>query len=376
MNLSREDFPVEAGQNDGTIAHALERVIGVVSRHQGFADIFVDIRDEGVRKGFSKLPFWQFAEQNEDNCFEALSQFDVVSFDIFDTLITRGCYEPDDLFMIMSEKVKSRFHRDVDYLRIRKEAESLAWKERQAFVNINDIYDKLPVVSDFSIEDALMLKQMEIDLEFELAVPRIAMRNVFKKLLEAGKRIILVSDMYLTSDIISSLLEKCGYSGWKEMYISCEVGLRKDADTIWDKIFSVYDKNNFVHCGDNFRSDCQAVGDRGGRFFPVLNPRDALAISKYKNIFSNMNNTVYGSLMLGFAINAGAFNSPFVITYDDASFKINYVENIICAAFVPAFAHFMQYLASAPKKDETLLFLAREGRLLMPLYENWCENRG
>ena len=32
--------------------------------------------------------------------------------------------------------------------------------------------------------------------------------------------------------------------------ISCECGYRKDADTIWDYVFTKYGKDSFVHVGD------------------------------------------------------------------------------------------------------------------------------
>ena len=57
LNLTRDDFPVEQGQKDGTIAHALERAVAIVSRRLGFHDVIVDIRGKAFRKDFSPLAF-------------------------------------------------------------------------------------------------------------------------------------------------------------------------------------------------------------------------------------------------------------------------------------------------------------------------------
>lgn len=375
LNLSRKDFPDEAKQNDGTIAHALERVIGITARHSGFNDALIDIRNNKIRKVFSPLPFMQLYVQTEENVFQLFMRYEVISFDIFDTLITRLCYEPDDLFEIMSKKIETLYGKAVDYLKIRKAAEALAWEEKKAYTNINDIYNKIPFVSDFTADEAEKLKCIEIELEMELAVPRMSMRNIFNRLKQEGKKIILVSDMYLTKDIITKILNKCGYSGWESMYISCEVGLRKDADTIWNMIFDIYDKNKFIHCGDNWRSDGQAVGDRGGAVMAILNPRDELVISPYRDLFNNIKKSVYNSLLLGCAINAGAFNSPFALSPNTFDLEFSSMENISYCVFAPLFIHYMNYLSLVPKKEEILLFLAREGYILMPLYEEWCKNR-
>lgn len=78
---------------------------------------------------------------------------------------------------------------------------------------------------------------------------------------KAGKKILLLSDMYLTSDIIAKMLEKCGYSGWDEIWISCEKGKRKDNDEMWKLFAEKYGTRPAIHIGDNAQSDVQAPGD-------------------------------------------------------------------------------------------------------------------
>ena len=67
--------------------------------------------------------------------------------------------------------------------------------------------------------------------------------------------------MYLTSDIIAKMLEKCGYSGWDEIWISCEKGKRKDNDEMWKLFAEKYGTRQAIHIGDNAQSDVQAPGD-------------------------------------------------------------------------------------------------------------------
>ena len=53
--------------------------------------------DRRIRRG--ELPF------AKEEFIAYLSQYDVISFDIFDTLLTRLVYRPDDVFLIMAEKL-------------------------------------------------------------------------------------------------------------------------------------------------------------------------------------------------------------------------------------------------------------------------------
>ena len=50
--------------------------------------------DRRIQRG--ELPF------GKEEFIAYLSQYDVISFDIFDTLLTRLVYRPDDVFLIMS----------------------------------------------------------------------------------------------------------------------------------------------------------------------------------------------------------------------------------------------------------------------------------
>ena len=115
--------------------------------------------------------------------------YDVVTFDIFDTLITRIIYEPDDLFRLMEKYIQKRYQITVDYLDLRKKAETLAWAENGDYCNIHHIYRKLPEVSSFSVAEAEELKELEINLELDLCIPRKDVLSIFNRLKKSGKQL-------------------------------------------------------------------------------------------------------------------------------------------------------------------------------------------
>ncbi len=372
-----EDFPEEKGQTDGTLAHALERVVAHVCRGRGYEFAIGDNRDKMVRIGNSyKLYRPNFNADIEDVCKE-LKRYSIVSFDIFDTLITRKIYEPDDLFIMMGEIINKRYRIACNFLEARKKAEEAANKKLGAKTTIHDIYAELQDNTVFTKQIAEDIKQLEIDLELELAIPRKEVVKVYNELLRVQKRIILTSDMYLTSDIVKRLLDKCGITGYEELYISCETGLRKDNGTMWAMIVEKYKGADIIHVGDNLTSDIQLAGDVLKSTYYIINPRTAFKLCEtYREYQEPINNrTISTSLALGKIINELLYNNPFNLRGNG----VPVIEDGSDAGAIIAgavFTCFLQHIVIEQPEDAVLLFLSREGYALQTMYEAYCEGKG
>lgn len=368
QNLTIEDFDEEAGQNDGTLAHVIERATGFIIRHQKYRSAIIDYREGLVRWNTSLKAFRPYLNTDVESAKNYLMRYDVISFDIFDTLIARGILHPDDLFELMKIKIKSMFNVDIDLLEMRKLAESEVNKVKGAYTNIHDIYDEFEKLTGLSHEISQQIKQLEIDLEHNLVFPRHDMIKLFNELKDAGKQIILVSDMYLPSEIIESLLSKCGYEGYNEIYVSCECGLRKDQDTIWDAVLEKYEGKRFIHVGDNPRSDWQTLIDRRREAYWVMSAIDEWKLSQYYDIFKSYDNgEIINSLVLGMTLNCGLFNSPFALN-EVAQPEFQDSETWGFSVFGPMFYKFLMWVDNEIADDGIIAFLAREGYVLEPLY--------
>ncbi len=182
-----------------------------------------------------------------------LAQYDVISFDVFDTLVLRPFVAPTDLFFIIGDKLNY-----LDFERIRKEME---WRARQKAkeqtgsyeVTLEQIYDELEMQAGIPKERGM---QTEIETEIEMCFGNPYMLEVFRYLKTYGKKIICTSDMYLPKDVIRRMVEKCGFEGISEYFVSCEQGAQKGNGSLFDKVRKICGEDKkYVHVGDHPSSD-------------------------------------------------------------------------------------------------------------------------
>ena len=140
---------------------------------------------------------------------DTLSGYDIISFDIFDTLIFRPFDDPTALFFLLGERLGF-----MDFRRIRVEAEQDARREKYAEtgsyeVNLEEIWNRLEEKTGLSAKRGM---ELEMELERRYCYGNPFMLRVFRRLADLGKRIVITSDMYLSREFLQSLLEEKGFT--------------------------------------------------------------------------------------------------------------------------------------------------------------------
>ena len=97
--------------------------------------------------------------------------------------------------------------------------------------------------------------QAEIDAELTMCRPNPYIKRVFDTMRALGKTIIIVTDMYLPRQAIERMLQKCGYFGYSELYVSNEMGMSKATGSLFEHIGKLNPDSRIIHIGDNFLSD-------------------------------------------------------------------------------------------------------------------------
>lgn len=183
---------------------------------------------------------------------QALHDYDVVSFDIFDTLLLRSCNNPSDVFQLVENRYGIAGFRE---RRIEAEESARLQPNRSnREVNIYDIYEQLSLDSPGISIPA----QYEIDIEYEVCRANPVFLELCHKLQESQCTIIATSDMYLPGPILQELLRHCGYCQINRVFVSCDYGFGKRQGKLQKAIQAKLGQNlKYIHIGDNLLSDVQ-----------------------------------------------------------------------------------------------------------------------
>lgn len=216
--------------------------------------------------------------------------YPVFSFDIFETLIHRhGMFRPIDLFPEFARRAGPDWDLSPgEFARLRIQAERDA---RSAMIRrpgqevlLSEIYSHLNALLPsrghpmLSREELKQLQEIEmaVELEYLQAIPSVA--ALYKAAIEAGKRIVLISDFYAPRSFIEQALHNAGFDGYEALFVSSEIGLTKHHADLYPYVCTAMDISacDIVHFGDNPWSDGSCALQSGIAHFRIRNPVNPL----------------------------------------------------------------------------------------------------
>ncbi len=186
---------------------------------------------------------------------------DTVAFDIFDTLIQRPFRQPTDLFYMMEDKWRETNRRCMlSFAAARAEAETSArtWaRDRKEDIDLYDIYNALRVTCGVTEDCADAMRALEQQTEIACAQPRHTGIALYRLAKAMGKRVVLISDMYLDKPTIAAMLNKCGVDGWDAFFLSNEENALKWNGGLYQKALAALGiaPEALLHIGDNWHND-------------------------------------------------------------------------------------------------------------------------
>ncbi len=304
----------------------------------------------------------EFPDISVDKFVEKLSKYDIISFDIFDTLILRPFSEPADLFYLIGCRLDFLNFKD---LRSRAEYEARTIRAKRLEkakqqidyeIDIDDIWNRMHEITGF---DAAKGKSIEEEIELDICYANPFMYEVFKRLQEMGKRIVITSDMYLTKDFLVKMLAKNGYAGYENIFVSNEYHKSKSDGRLFDVVKKkTGDELRYIHVGDNLHSDVKMAQKHG---FDTL---------YYPNV--NKNTLLYRSYDMSPLVGGayrGVVNNRIYSAIDEKATSMEYEYGYIYGGlFALGYCSYIHEYASLHDIDK-LLFLSRDGDTLKQVYE-------
>jgi HAD superfamily hydrolase (TIGR01549 family) len=197
---------------------------------------------------------------------------EVVSFDLFDTLLARPAVVASDVFFLLDRRARSiSGSTNLRFSTARVRAEDLARRKLEeqdpdyGEVTLDQIYEAFASDQRVSSQAAEQLKAEELDLERKLLRPRFRVQRIFAAALRAGKRIVVTSDTYLPKAFLAELLRSKGFDGFQEIYASSESKRRKSTGALFDYMLADLgvSAEAVLHIGDNRESDFAVPRSKG-----------------------------------------------------------------------------------------------------------------
>ena len=232
-------------------------------------------------------------------------QYKYISFDVFDTVVQRPFYDPQDLFDLLDIEYEKNAKTNISFAKIRKLAEADLRQKITGMtedITIDEIYDNVVEMFRIAPELADKLKAFERELEIKYTSCRDTGKEIFELARRAQKQIIFISDMYLDHATVEKILLKNGYDGYLKLFLSSEYRKLKGTGNLYKCVIKELQvkPEEILHIGDNYVKDVQCAMEEGisAYHFPsALSRFDDHDYIKGKNVASVMTKKLCGGFI-------------------------------------------------------------------------------
>ena len=315
-------------------------------------------------------PYWN---KTKAELIRVIDENEVISFDLFDTLIMRNALLPTDIFDLVERELAEKHGMAIDFKNKRMEAELHTFRNVDNYCTIHDIYRTLKGMLDLNEEQEMMIKNLEIKTEHSCCIPRTSMVECYRYARSRGKHVVITTDTFLTKEYIRAMLNKCNIEAPERLLISCEERKLKYNGELFHHLRRLYEGRTILHVGDNPRSDGEMAKNAGLNTYEIRSAYDILESSALSSILplsqSIDDRKVQGQLTGNF------LNDPFALNEHKGRLPIDSLFDIGYLSFGPLVLNFLLWLIqkNTENKVDRLLFFARDGFLLEHLYRKLVE---
>lgn len=269
----------------------------------------------------------------------------MLSLDFYDTLVTRLVAHPQDIFVLVGDKIGI-----TDFKSRRVAAERQAIAAHNGVPTLEQIYDYLDLTED--VKAAACAEELRLET---LLTSAIAENTALTGLGDY----VLTSDMYLPDSVFLSVLDRLEIARPKALYLSWEHGESKSAGGMWPVVRSDHPAIS-RHVGDNPHSDV-AQAQRAG-----------LEAHLYRSGGFNAAETRLASAGFDGSLIAAVSRATRLELTTSALSPIDAaIIDTFASIFAPVFFCFCDWLVeqSEARGSQKIFFLARDGQICWKIFQ-------
>ena len=338
---------------------AIAKRIGDFCRENGIS--LFDVRGKDLLAVCNvAFDFSNITGESKEKLFDMIRDAEVVSFDLFDTLITRRVISYTDIFDLMDLKLREEGIIIPDFSRLRLYAEKELSKQNAP--KLTDIYKFVLKKSGGNFISSDELTTMEFELDMSTIIVRADVCEVFKEANASGKEVVITTDSYYTLPQIRKILDKAGIGEPGRIMVSCEYGTSKTLE-LFKKLRKEYEGKSIIHIGDDEVADITKAAEYGINTYRALSASDlydALGGLGLEDEIKCLSDRVKAGMFI-----SEVFNSPFWFEEDADKLSISNASQVgylFCAPMITDFVLWMKKRIVEENYGQ-ILFCARDGYL-------------
>lgn len=312
------------------------------------------------------------SRRRQNDCLEVFPDFDyqsenfglsiknkqIISFDIFDTLLIRPFAKPTDLFEFLELEYNVRGYKKERIL-AEKRARKLTSEQE---ITIDEIYANI-------LPKYQHMKKHELEWEMKTLQINPRIFQLYKQAVKMGKTIIAISDMYLENNFLQDVLVAKGYTEISRIFVSSQYKKTKGSGDLYRSAIKELNvkKEDILHIGDNIVADVQIPEKMGISAYHIhkilddflLNPAN-IKFATYYSTHHDLSSSIHLS-MISYR------------RYKEEKENCSYWNMMGYRFGGPLAVGYLNFICKELKENhiDKVLFVARDGWGLKKLYDRY-----
>nr|WP_295771931.1 glycosyltransferase [Rhodoferax sp.] len=283
-------------------------------------------------------------------------QYNYFFIDVFDTAVIRLFEKPVDIFKYVGCITHSF---NFEKKRIQKERDARTSGNARKDIRLVDIYKNFLAA----------IPEIEIETEFKFCIAHPETHAFYRKIIAKGKKVYFVSDMYLSKDTLTSILNKNGYTQYEDIYVSSEDDYIKGDGSrfLWLQKKHPDSVDAAIHIGDNHISDWVQPIKNGYSAFKFT---QSIEFYEHDDFIFTKTPHLLAHNSLGTSFILGMFRYWKASYLDKSPGYWKQFGFLYGGALVSAFCGFLnQRIRTAGLSTSRIFFLARDGEIMEKVYK-------